>query len=72
MRCILTFALLFTCLSAASAADDPVAKRSNDASLRKTERVKLIVPPAVPVLPISPLLPDPVVAPIPENLGPTK
>jgi hypothetical protein len=32
MRYILMLALFFTCLSAASAADDPVTKRNNDAS----------------------------------------
>lgn len=75
MRYILMLALFFTCLSAASAADDPFSKRNNDASLRKTQRVKLTVPPAVPVLPILPIRPlllDPVVTPIPENLGPTR
>ena len=40
MRCILTLALFFTCLSTASAADDPVTKRDNDASLRKTQHVQ--------------------------------
>jgi hypothetical protein len=32
MRYILMLALFFTCLPAASAADDPVTKRNNDAS----------------------------------------
>jgi hypothetical protein len=32
MRYILMPALFFTCLSAASAADDPLTKRNNDAS----------------------------------------
>ena len=32
MRYILMLALFFTCLSAASAADDPLTKRNNDAS----------------------------------------
>jgi hypothetical protein len=32
MRCILMLALFFVCLSAASAADDPITKRNNDAS----------------------------------------
>lgn len=31
MRYILTLALFFTCLSVASAADDPLTKRNNDA-----------------------------------------
>jgi hypothetical protein len=32
MRYFLMLALFFTCLSAASAADDPLTKRNNDAS----------------------------------------
>ena len=32
MRYILMLALFFTCLPAASAADDPLTKRNNDAS----------------------------------------
>jgi hypothetical protein len=36
MRHILLLALFFTCLSAASAASDPLTERNNDASLRKT------------------------------------
>jgi hypothetical protein len=32
MRYTLTLALFFTCLSVASAADDPLTKRDNDAS----------------------------------------
>jgi hypothetical protein len=36
MRTILLLALFFTCLSAASAASDPLTERNNDASLRKT------------------------------------
>ena len=59
MRYILMLALLFTCLSAASAADDPLTKRSNDASLRKTQHVQ-------------PVPPAPVVKPIPKDLGPTR
>ena len=47
MLYILMLALFFTCLPAASAADDPVTKRSNDASLRKTQHVQL--PPLPPV-----------------------
>jgi hypothetical protein len=45
MRYVLMLALFFTCLSAASAADDPVTKRNNDAS--------------TPVLIKSPLMPLP-------------
>jgi hypothetical protein len=41
MRYMLMLALFFTCLSAASAADDPVTRRNNDASLRKTQHVQL-------------------------------
>jgi hypothetical protein len=36
MRHILILALFFTCLSAASAAADPLTNLNNDASLRKT------------------------------------
>ena len=36
MRYILMLALFFTCLSAASAAADPLTERNNDATLRKT------------------------------------
>jgi len=61
MRYILMLALFFTSLSAASAADDPLTKRNNDASLRKTQHVQPI-----------PLAPAPVVKPIPEDLRPTK
>ena len=57
MRYILMLALCFTCLSAASAADDAVTKRNNDAGLRKTQHVQL--PPVAPL----------VVKPIPEDLG---
>jgi hypothetical protein len=46
MRYILMLALFFACLPAASAADDPVTKRSNDASLRKTQHVQF--PPVAP------------------------
>ena len=59
MRYILMLALFFTCLSAASAADDPLTKRSNDASLRKTQHVQ-------------PVPPAPVVKPGPEGFGATK
>src|SRR5262249_48927285 len=55
MRYILTLALFFTCLSAASAAD-PLTKRSNDASLRKTQHVRF-----------PPVAPLPVVKPLPED-----
>jgi hypothetical protein len=41
MRYILMLALFFACLSAARAADDPITKRDNDASLRKTQHVQL-------------------------------
>jgi hypothetical protein len=58
MRYVLMLALFFTCLPAASAADDPVTKRNNDASLRKTQHVQQ---PTV--------APAPVVKPIPEDLG---
>jgi len=36
MRYILMLSLFFTCLSAASADDDPITKVNNDASLRET------------------------------------
>jgi hypothetical protein len=58
MRYILMLALFFTCLPAASAADDPVTKRNNDAGLRKTQHVQL--PPVAPLR---------VVKPIPGDLG---
>lgn len=58
MRYILMLALFFTCLPAASAADDPVTKHNNDASLRKTQRVQQ---PTVPRAPV--------VKPIPEDSG---
>jgi hypothetical protein len=62
MRYILTLALFFTYLSAASAAGpDPLTKRSNDASLRKTQHVQP-----------TPFAPAPVVKPIPEALRPTR
>jgi hypothetical protein len=58
MRYILMLALFFTCLPAASAAADSLTKRSNDASLRKTQHVQL-----------PPVPPRPGVKPIPEDLG---
>jgi len=66
MRCILMLALFFTCLSAASAADDPITKRNNDAGTR----VPGVIPPVYrPYRPPTP----PVVQPDdPEDLGPTK
>jgi len=45
MRYILMLALFFTCLSAASAADDPVTKRNNDASTPVLINSPLIQPP---------------------------
>ena len=62
MRYILVLALFFTCLSAASAADDPVTKRNNDAGTR----VRGVIPPVY-----RPYRP-PVVQPAPEDLGPTR
>jgi len=56
MRYILMLALFFACLPAASAADDPLTKRNNDARLRQTQHVQ-------------PVPPAPVVKPIPEDLG---
>jgi len=52
MRYILMLALFFTCLSAASAADDPVTKPNNDASLRKTQHVQF--PPVAPLPVVKP------------------
>jgi hypothetical protein len=52
MRHILMLALFFTCLSAAAEAADPLTKRSNDASLRKTQHVQP-TPPAPFVKPNS-------------------
>jgi hypothetical protein len=48
MRYILMLALFFICLSAASAADDPVTKRNNDASTPV-----LIKSPSMPPVPWS-------------------
>jgi hypothetical protein len=45
MRYILTLALFFTCLSAASAADDSVTKRNNDASTPVLIKSPIIEPP---------------------------
>ena len=45
MRYILTLALFFTCLSAASAADDPVTKPNNDASTPVLIKSPIIEPP---------------------------
>jgi len=59
MRCILILALFFTCLSAASAAADPLTKPNNDAGTR----VRGVFPPVY--------RPHPVVQP-PENVGPTR
>ena len=59
MRYILMLALFFTCLPAASAVDDPVTKRNNDASTPV-----LIKQPPMPYRP-----PRPIVAPAPEDLG---
>ena len=59
MRYILMFALFFACLPAASAADDPVTKPNNDASLRKTQHVQ-------------PTPPAPFIKPNSRGFGPTK
>ena len=61
MRYILVLALFFTCLPAASAADDPVTKPNNDANTR----VPNVMPPVY-----RPL--RPVDRPTPQDLGPTK
>ena len=45
MRYILMLALFFTCLPAASAADDPVTKRNNDASTPVLIKSPIIEPP---------------------------
>ena len=52
MRYILMLALFFACLPAASAAADSLTKRSNDASLRKTQHVQL--PPVAPLPVVKP------------------
>jgi hypothetical protein len=64
MRYILTLALFFACLPAASAADDPITKRNNDAS---TPVLRIKSPPIRPVPP-----PRRPVMPAPEDLRPTK
>jgi hypothetical protein len=61
MRYILMFALFFTCLSAASAADDPITKPNNDANTR----VPNVMPPVY-------RPPPPVDRPTPEDLAPRK
>ena len=61
MRYILTLALFFTCLPAASAADDPVTKPNNDANTR----VPNVMPPVY-----RPL--RPVDRAAPEDFGPRK
>jgi len=64
MRYILMLALFFTCLPGASAADDPVTKRNNDAT----------TPGLIKSLP-KPFVPRPsrpVVEPAPGDSGPTK
>ena len=64
MRYILMLALFFTYLSAASAADDPLTKRDNDASTP-------VLIKSLPMQPFHrPFRPD--VKPAPEDLGPTK
>jgi hypothetical protein len=45
MRYILMFALIFACLPAASATDDPVTKRNNDASTPVLIKSPIIEPP---------------------------
>jgi hypothetical protein len=72
MRYILLLALFFTCLSAASAAADPLTERNNDASLRKTRWwIPDPIPKFQPVQPVDrPARPG--VEPIPQDLGPTK
>jgi hypothetical protein len=72
MRYILMLALFFTCLSAGSAAADPLTERNNDASLRKT---RSWIPDPLPKFQrVQPVHPPsrPVVEPIPEDSGPTK
>jgi len=64
MRYILMLALFFTCLPAASAADDPVTKRNNDASTPVLIKSRL--------MPFVPRPSRPVVEPAPEDSGPTK
>ncbi len=64
MRYILMLSLFFTCLSAASAKDDPVTKRNNDASAPALIKLQHMQPFQRP--------PRSVVKPAPEDLGPTK
>ena len=64
MRYILMLALFFTCLSAASAADDPITKRNNDASTPVLIKS--------PLMPLKLIPPRPVVKPAPEDLRPTR
>jgi hypothetical protein len=61
MRHILMLALLFTCLSVASAAADPLTKRNNDASTRAPGLVPPVYRPY-----------RPVAKPTPEDLRPTR
>ena len=64
MRYILMLALFLACLPAASAADDPITKRNNDAStpgLIKSPPMRLVPHPS-----------RPVVEPAPGGSGPTK
>jgi hypothetical protein len=61
MRYILMLALFFICLSAASAADDPVTKRNNDAGTRVPDLMPPVYRPY-----------RPVVKPTPEDLRPTR
>jgi hypothetical protein len=72
MRYVLMLALFFTCLSAASAAADPLTERNNDASLRKT---RSWIPDPVPKFQSAQPVhrpSRPVVEPAPEDSGPTK
>ena len=64
MRYILMLALFITCLSAASAVDDPVTKRNNDASTPVLIKSR--------PMPFAPRPSRPLVEPAPENSGPTK
>jgi len=61
MRYILMLALFFIGLSAASAADDPVTKRNNDASTPVLIKSRFL-----------PFPPRPVVKPAQEDSRPTK
>ena len=69
MRPILMLALFFICLSAISAAADPLTKVNNDASLRKT---RLWMPDPLPKFQRAQPIQRPsrpVVEPIPEDSG---